>query len=334
MYPMDSPPPPFEPLRRTLYSPDEMLAGLDLADPASLADTLDFRIYRHWVMHGRAKPGDRFIAMMQVLHDHAITLAVAEVIESRPVVAIMGGHGMVRGTPPYRAVAELARTLARSGCLVASGGGPGAMEATHLGALHALEPDGALDAAHATLARETPFPRNAGRLVSESGAVDAAVLDALFRWLLPALEVRSRVKAPTISLGVPTWQYGHEPTTPFATHLAKYFQNSVREEGLLTIATHGIAYAPGRAGTLQEIFQDAALNAYEGPRAASPMVFLGRDYWTATFPVTPVLRALFGEELYARFVLLTDHVAEAAAFILDFVPTKAPDIVALKIADE
>ena len=334
MYRMNSPPPPFEPLRHTLYSPEEMLEGLDPTDPSSLADTLDFRIYRHWVMHGRSKPGDRFTAMMQILHDHAITLPLAEVIARRPVVAIMGGHSMVRGTPPYRAVAELARTLARSECLVASGGGPGAMEATHLGALHALEPDGALDAAHEILARETPFPRDAGQLVSTSGAVDPAVLEALFRWLMPAFEVRRRVLVPTISLGVPTWQYGHEPTTPFATHLAKYFQNSVREDGLLTIATHGIAYAPGRAGTLQEIFQDAALNAYEGVRAASPMVFLGREYWTERFPVTPVLRALFGDELYARFVLLTDDVAEAAAFILDFVPSKAPDIVAWERSDE
>ena len=311
---------PFEPLRRTLYTPDELLAGLNPDDPTSLAQTLDFRIYRHWVVQGRSQPADQFVSMMQVLHDHAITQDVAALIAGRRVVAIMGGHAMVRGTPEYRTVAALACALAQAGCLVASGGGPGGMEATHVGALHAHEPAGALDAAHAVLATQPGLPTGSGGLVSADGAVDQVVLAALFRWLLPALQVRQRVQQPTESLGIPTWQYGHEPTTPFATHLAKYFQNSVREDGLLTIATHGIAYAPGRAGTLQEIFQDAALNTYEGVRAASPMVFLGRAYWTAHFPIMPILRALFGDELFARFVLVTDDVAEAAAFLLAFTP--------------
>ncbi len=59
------------------------------------------------------------------------------------------------------------------------------------------------------------------------------------------------------SIGIPTWLYGHEPPAPFATHIAKYFANSVREDGLLTIAKHGVIFAPGSAGTTQEIFQDA-----------------------------------------------------------------------------
>lgn len=49
-------------------------------------------------------------------------------------MAIMGGHAMSRGDYVYPGqVAEMARSLARSGFLVVSGGGPGAMEATHLG---------------------------------------------------------------------------------------------------------------------------------------------------------------------------------------------------------
>ena len=46
------------------------------------------------------------------------------------------------------------------------------------------------------------------------------------------------------SLGVPTWVYVDEPTGGFATHIAKYFTNSIREDGLLAIARSGVVYAP------------------------------------------------------------------------------------------
>src|SRR6185295_2615700 len=99
------------------------------------------------------------------------------------------------------------------------------------------------------------------------------------------------------SLGVPTWLYGHEPTTPLATHIAKYFQNSVREDGLVTIAKSGIVYSEGSAGTVQEIFQDASQNYYGD--AFYPMVFLsapGTDYWSRTLPVRPLIEALLGKK--------------------------------------
>jgi hypothetical protein len=35
------------------------------------------------------------------------------------------------------------------------------------------------------------------------------------------------------SLGVPTFHYGHEPSNRFATWVAKFFQNSLRENDLL-----------------------------------------------------------------------------------------------------
>ena len=66
-----------------------------------------------------------------------------------------------------------------------------------------------------------------------------------------------RQQTKYVSLGIPTWLYGHEPSTPFATHIAKYFVNSVREDTILTVAYGGIIFTPGSAGTLQEIFQEA-----------------------------------------------------------------------------
>jgi predicted Rossmann-fold nucleotide-binding protein len=46
----------------------------------------------------------------------------------------MGGHATTRSSPEYRNIVHLARLLARSGFLVMTGGGPGAMEAANLGA--------------------------------------------------------------------------------------------------------------------------------------------------------------------------------------------------------
>jgi hypothetical protein len=62
------------------------------------------------------------------------------------------------------------------------------------------------------------------------------------------------------SIGMPTWLYGLEPPIVIASVMAGYFASSAREEDLLTIAGNGLILAPGGAGTIQEIFQDAAQN--------------------------------------------------------------------------
>ena len=123
-------------------------------------------------------------------------------------------------------------------------------------------------------------------------------------WLATAFEVRRRWPQEKYeSLGVPTWLYGHEPATPFATHIAKYFDNSIREDGILTIAKGGIIYSPGSAGTLQEIFQDAVQNHYLSFGYASPMVFLDSDYWTTQMPVYPLLEELLSKGRYKNLIL-------------------------------
>ena len=75
-------------------------------------------------------------------------------------------------------------------------------------------------------------------------------------------EIRERFAPGGKSLAIPTWVTAGEPISQFASHIAKYFSNSIREDGLLAVATAGIVFAPGGAGTMQEIFQDAAQNAY------------------------------------------------------------------------
>ena len=139
-------------------------------------------------------------------------------------------------------------------------------------------------------------------------------------WLKTAFEVRKKYPQDKYrSLGIPTWFYGHEPATPFPTDIAKYFMNSVREDILLSAAKGGIIYSPGSAGTLQEIFQVAAQNHYQSFGYPSPMVFLGKDYYSKEVPVFPLLENLLEQGFYKSLLLsITDDADEAISSILSF----------------
>src|ERR1700691_1570925 len=85
---------------------------------------------------------------------------------------------------------------------------------------------------------------------------------------------------------------------------------SIREDGLITLAAHGIVFASGKAGTLQEIFQDSVRNYYRSAADPfSPMVFFGKTYWTEKLPAAALLQALFRnagrEKEYTDNVLIT-----------------------------
>jgi predicted Rossmann-fold nucleotide-binding protein len=314
---------PFEPVRRSLYRPDELYEGFDPARPQSWVDTADFRIYADFQARGGAVTADSYTAMLRSLHDASMTQLTARVIQDRKVVAVMGGHQLRRDDPVYASVAELARELAARDFLVTTGGGPGAMEATHLGASLAGEQPDRLGDALRALAVVPAMPDGLGRILDEDGRADGKLAKAAHEWFAPAFEVYASLDDPVRTLSVPTWHYGHEPSTPLATDIGKLFQNSIREDGLLAIATHGIVYAPGSAGTVQEIFQDAAQNYYESyGNRHSPMVLLGVDYWSATLPVVPVLSNLFGDR-YEEIVKLTDDIEQAIRFLEEATPASS-----------
>jgi predicted Rossmann-fold nucleotide-binding protein len=249
---------PFRPFRSTLYSYDELMSGHDDGAQA----TLDARI-GSWFTESSISLHD---AIVRALHDAMIDAAVARYVIGRRVVGVMGGHALGRDTDRYRHVARLGRTLTRAGYTVATGGGPGVMEAANLGAWLATAPEPALDAALAVLRR-----------APDATTDPEAYVDA-------ALEVRRRWPEGGESLGVPTWVYIDEPTAGFATHIAKYFTNSIREDGLLAIARSGVVYAPGGAGTEQEIFTDSAQNSLTLYGVRSPIVFFGRDFFETEHP--------------------------------------------------
>lgn len=242
---------PFDATPDALYCADDLYAGIDLG----FAATVDQQIYVRAHRAGRPPlaPAEE---LAQRLHDHGITAALNQFRVGRTLVGVMGGHAMLRGSVGYRQIVSLGRSLTLAGFCVTTGGGPGAMEAANLGAMTSLTPWDTVEAIVDDLARFPSFRDDA---------------DGFIR---AGLRAARSIEDPRVSLSVPTWFYGHEPSNPFALAIAKYFSNSEREAGLLAIADGGIVFAPGGPGTLQEVFQDAAQNAYETFGPASPMVFL------------------------------------------------------------
>jgi predicted Rossmann-fold nucleotide-binding protein len=295
----------FAPYRATLYTPDELYEGYERGNPKSLfTTTRDARIYLQY----QASRERRALldALAQRLHDHAVDDALDDLLTDpkmpRKVIAVMGGHATSRETEAYRSVAQITRRLTARGYFVVSGGGPGQMEAANLGAWFATRDEAELDAAITKMAR-APTYKDEG-------------------WLEIALDVRAASSGGAESLGVPTWFYGHEPSNVFSTHIAKYFSNSLREDGLLAIARHGVIFAPGSAGTIQEIFQDAAQNHYGTFVDVSPMVLFGRRYWTDEKPVWPLLRALSRGKQYEKMIAIADDVDEVVDAIAKHPPVR------------
>jgi predicted Rossmann-fold nucleotide-binding protein len=296
------------------------MAGFDPAKPASMADIPDFSTYRYFVVNGRATPADPYAGMMEALHDNSILQAMFRFLDNQPqTAAIMGGHNELRGSVTFRAVVQISKRLTEAGFLMASGGGPGAMEATHLGAILKGRDESAISDAVDLLIQEAELP-DSTKIVDNDGVVDQGLVAKIHKWALPAFQLYEQIQNPGVSLAVPTWHYGHEPLTPLATHVAKYFLNSIREDVLLALATNGIVYAPGRAGTLQEVFQDAAQNYYHGEGGTfAPMVFFDTKFWRETLPIELLLEALFvkngrGDEYKAK-VRFFDEVDEVVDFL-------------------
>ncbi|MDO4757701.1 MAG: hypothetical protein Q4A18_00375 [Rikenellaceae bacterium] len=300
-------PRPFKVFPPALYDADSLYSGYDPTDERTFEDCYDTRVYRHYIESGKQATCVSE-TLSRTLHDHAISRSLHELLaayDERQVVAIMGGHALSRTDYMFLKVARISKHLAEAGCLMMSGGGPGAMEATHLGAWFAGRSDEEL-----------------------MMAVDELSVAPSFRdegWLASAFKVRRRYPRLTEveSVGIPTWFYGHEPATPFATHIAKYFDNSIREDGLLALAKGGVIFSPGSAGTMQEIFQDAAQNHYKTFGFASPMVFLDSEYWTRQIPAYPLLDTMMERGRYKNLQLsLTDDESFVIDTILNFIAQK------------
>lgn len=298
---------PYNVFRTSLYSATSLYDGYDYSQPETQANCYDSLIYKHYINTGmRANNISETLA--RTLHDHSMSDALHDFLRNYnedDIVAIMGGHALLRTDKVFRQIVNISKALTEQGKLMASGGGPGAMEATHLGAWMAGRTQQEVDEAMKMLSPHPSF--------KDKG------------WLSSAFAVMEMFPQNRFhSIGIPTWLYGHEPATPFATQIAKYFENSLREDGLLTIAKGGVIYTPGSAGTMQEIFQDAVQNHYLTFGYASPMVFLGTKYWTKELPAYRLLDEMTHSGKYRNLILsISDNPSEIITAITTFSPKKS-----------
>ena len=294
-----------------LYTPEDLADGFARGGFAGMYDT---SVYEHFLAHGGAAP-DLREAIAQRLHDAGIDNALGKALAAwvaahgtRGAVGIMGGHAAPRGSDAYRMAATLAWRLAGADRLIVTGGGPGVMEAANLGAYFA------------------------GRTAAElAAAIDQLAVAPDFRnhdpYTAAALAVREAYPAPAAGdgdvvgrlthggLALPTWLYGHEPANLFAGQIGKYFSNAVREDSILRLSRGGIVFAPGWAGTVQEVFQAATKTFYHTDGPSGAFVFLGVEHWSA-LPVEALLRPLLARSPHgdqSDLLVVTDSLDEAMA---------------------
>ena len=288
---------PYDSFRNRLYTWQELHHDSSIR----VGHSVDLAIYKHFSAR-RNNPSVNE-ALWQRIHDHAMDDALRELLAfdqkgmtQKRCVAFMGGHGVPRTDLFYRKVVETAKLLAENDYFIVSGGGPGIMEAANLGAYLAGQSKDNVNTA-LTLLSEAPSYHD-----RDHHETALAVLDAF--------------PGGPDNLAIPTWFYGHEPSNLFASHIAKYFSNSIREDTLLAIALYGIIFAPGSAGTTQEIFMDAAQNHYATFNYYSPMVFLGKERYEIQTMIFPLLRQLAHGRPYYDMLHLTDEPNEVLEFLL------------------
>ena len=283
---------PFDPYRARLYTPEELYDGLD----GDYADTLDARVYA-WSRH---TGHDLSALVAQSLHDAAVDDALEEWTRGRRLVGVMGGHALARGARGYADAARLGRSLARAGLTVATGGGPGAMEAANLGAYLSGHDDDALDEALDLLAAVPVLRAVRGRLGrGRRSTYDGGGRRAPSRWACrrgsTGTSRRTRSRAPSRSTS----------RTPSARTCC------------CTCAGPAWCSCPGAAAPCRRCSRTPARTTTRPTATWRRWCSWAREYWTEELPAWPLLRRLAEGRAMADHVHLVDDLDEVAGLLAD-----------------
>jgi len=275
---------PLKIFRSNLYTPQELLDGY-FNDPPVLS--LDDKIYEWFFNYKKLGMNENMFSIFAMnTHDACIDDALIQMINDigkEKIIGVMGGHSNKRNTSEYRTLVLTCRELAKAGYVCMSGGSSGMMEAVHLGALLSMYPIEAVDDAISILSKEISY-------------------DDLFKYYAPALEVLKKYPHPKdkiLSIAIPTWVY-YEPTCMFASYIASYFSNPIREYNLLNYSFGGCLISPGSAGTLAETFIFHANQHYKSLGYITPFVFLNKYWWNEKIPVFPLIYNLANSTYKSR----------------------------------
>lgn len=295
---------PFELFPRKLYTIDDLYDKFDYKIPNSYKNSTDYEIYSHFTDHKNKYNLSTFLQVTEHIHDASIKIALNEYVrdfgDSKKIVGVMGGHKEPRSSDGFKQISILSKKLTEEGYMMVSGGGPGMMEATHLGAFFGCRPEKEMFEAINHLAKADYYTDE--------------------YWLVRSYEILEEYTplCRQVSVGIPTWVHGHEPPNPFPAKIAKFFQASTRQDILIEITKGGIIFSPGSAGTLREVFQTVEQNHYNLWDNKYPMVFYDKKYWENTFDIFGFLNRSSEKGLLKNLeLLISDDIQEICDFIKD-----------------
>lgn len=277
-----------------LYSFEDLTKGFIDGDVNSIKNTYSFKQYEFYKPYRDDINFDKFDINTIAQHDAKISSLFLKYLSDdngdlkRKIVGIMGGHAVRRTSNEYKDIANLARFLTKKGLRVMTGGGPGIMEAGHLGAYFSNYTDEKWNEIFNEFITNITKFKNEHNIdidgVPKESELGEEFIKALYHWFKIAKDLAEKYNSNVgKSIAVTTWAYGEEPVMPFATVYASYFQNSIRESVLVRHARCGMIYAKGGGGTLRELFQDVEENVGPDVKELSnftPMVFFDRNnFW-------------------------------------------------------
>lgn len=195
-------------------------------------------------------------------------------------IGIMGGSDLDRDTSGYREVAFIAKWLSASNYTIITGGGPGAMEAAHLGAWFSCRQDEELNDAIKILATVPKYVRN--------------------EWLRTAKEVQNKYprRSQGNDIAIATFVYGHRPPTSFASKITTYFSEPLREEAILLSSTGALIFTPGGSGTDEEVFSSFKHRDYRGSVYKNrPLILYSHKHWSQQLSHKMISKAIIADSI-------------------------------------